>query len=72
MAGGQVGDQIIEGPMALALGTTAVGFAARGEAFDVRAAQQVGGHRQLTEQGSLAVAQGERGGATQSEYLSRN
>ena len=72
MADGQVGDQIVEGAMALALGTTAVGLAAGGEAFDVRAAQLIGGHRQLTQQGRLTLAQGQRGGATQFEYLSRN
>lgn len=72
MAGGQVGNQIIERAMALALSATAVGFAAGGKPFDIRTAEQIGRNDQLTEQRGLALTQGQRGDAAQSEYLSRN
>lgn len=56
MAGGQIGGQVIEGAVTLALGTAAIGFAAGGEALNVRSAEQILRDSQLAQESRLAVS----------------
>jgi len=70
MTGGQIGSQIIKRAMLLPLGTGAVGLATSGEALDVGGAQQVGGHNELAQEGSLAVAESQGRRAPEIKYLS--
>jgi len=54
MAGGQIGGQIIEGAVTLALRTAAIGFAAGGEALNVRGAEQIRRDSKLAQESRLA------------------
>ena len=69
LTGGQVGGQVIKGAVALALGASAIRFATGGEALDVGGAEQVRRDGELAQQGGLALAQGQGGGAAEFVYL---
>lgn len=70
VARAQVGQEVEEGSMALALAADAVGFATGGEALDVGGAEQVRGGSHLPQQEGAALAQGQGRGATELVYLS--
>ena len=71
MALSQAGSQVVEGAVFLALGANAVGFATRGETFDIGSAQEIRGHVQAAPESGFALAQRQGGGAAELEYLSQ-
>ena len=70
VAGGQTLGQIVKWSVLLPLVTMAVGLAALAIAFNERGAQEVRMNGDLTDDGGLALAQGQSGFAAGREYPS--
>jgi hypothetical protein len=62
-------DQVVEGAVLLSMDAGAVGFAARGKAFHIGGAEQIVRDGQPTQEGGLAVAQGQGGETAHWIYL---
>ena len=70
MTGGQALGQVVKGSVLLPLVTTTVGLAAFPIAFNEGGAHEVRVHRDLTDDGGFALAQGQSGSAAGREYPS--
>ena len=67
----QAGSQVVERTVFLALSANAVGFATRGEPFDIGSAEEIRAHGQTAQESRLALPQRQGGGAAEFVYLSQ-